>query len=260
LGLSLPAARLPPMLRGVTRALGWLTYVVLLLVIFTFAGYFSFNLFVRSGVTQVPELVGLPEAEIEGRLIDHGLILRRLWASDRFDDEMPAGHGLQQSPRSASLVKRGAAVEVVVSLGPERLTVPLIEGQALQAAQVTLTASGLSIGRVFNVVSRGTTPGTVVLQAPPAEAQAGRGSPVDLFLSSASRHGTFVMPDLTYRNFERVRHFFERRGFRLGSVKFEPYEGISPGIVLRQYPLSGHQLRRQDVISLVVTTFEREGV
>jgi len=123
LGLSLPAARLPPMLRGVTRAVGWLTYVVLLLVIFTFAGYFSFNLFVRSGVTQVPELVGIPEAEIEGRLIDHGLILRRLWASDRFDDEVPAGHGLQQSPRSASLVKRGAAVEVVVSLGPERLTV-----------------------------------------------------------------------------------------------------------------------------------------
>ncbi len=260
MGLSLPAARLPPMLRGVTRALGWLTYVVLLLVIFTFAGYFSFNLFVRSGVTQVPELVGIPEAEIEGRLIDHGLILRRLWASDRFDDEVPAGHVLQQSPRSASLVKRGAAVEVAVSLGPERLTVPLIEGQAMQEAQVTLTASGLSVGRVFNVVSRGTTPGTVVLQAPSAEAQAGRGSPVDLFLSSASRHGTFVMPDLTYRNFERVRHFFERRGFRLGSVKFEPYEGISPGIVLRQYPLAGHQLRRQDVISLVVTTFEREGV
>jgi serine/threonine-protein kinase len=231
-----------------------------LLAVFTFAGYFSFNLFVRSGVTQVPELIGMPETEIEASLIDHGLSLRRLWASDRFDEDIPAGHVLQQSPRATSLVKRGAAVEVVISLGPERLRVPAVEGQALQEAQVTLTAYGLSVGRVFNVVTRGTTPGTVVLQAPPPEAQAGRGSAVDLFLSSASRHGTFVMPDLTYRNFESVRHFFERRGFRLGSVKFEPYEGISPGIVLRQYPLPGHQLRRQDVISLVVTTFEREGV
>ncbi len=260
MGLSLPAARLPPMLRGVTRALGWLTYGVLLLAIFTFAGYLSFNLFVRSGVTPVPELVGLEETEIEGRLIDQGLILRRLWASDRFDEEVSAGHVLQQSPRSGSLVKRGAAVEVVVSLGPERLRVPEVEGHALQEAQVTLTASGLSVGRVFHVVSRGAAPGTVVLQEPPAESQAGRGSAVNLFLSSSNRHGTFVMPDLTYRNFERVRRYFERRGFRLGSVKFEPYEGISPGIVLRQYPLPGHQLRRQDVISLVVTTFEREGV
>ena len=244
----------------VTRALGWLTYGILLLAIFTFAGYFSFNMFVRSGVTQVPDLVGMPETRIEASLIDHGLSLRRLWASDRFDEQIPSGHVLHQSPGPASLVKRGAAVEVVVSLGPERLTVPAVEGQALQEAQVTLTASGLSLGRVFNVVSRGATPGTVVLQTPAAAAQAGRGSAVDLFLSANSRHGTFVMPDLTYRNFESVRHFFERRGFRLGSVKLEPYEGISPGIVLRQFPLPGHQLRRQDVISLVVTTFEREGV
>ena len=62
------------------------------------------------------------------------------------------------------------------------------------------------------------------------------------------------MPDLAYRNLESVRHFFERRGFRLGSIKFEPYEGLSPGVILRQYPLPGHLLARQDVISLVVTT------
>jgi hypothetical protein len=35
-------------------------------------------------------------------------------------------------------------------------------------------------------------------------------------------------------------------------VKYEPYEGIEAGVVLRQYPLAGHPLRRHDVISLVV--------
>ena len=155
----------------------------------------------------------------------------------------------------------GVAVVFATAVGASEverviMQVPGVEGQALQEAQVTLTASGLSVGRVFHVVSRGSAPGTVVRQDPPGESQAGRGSAVDLFLSSASRHGTFVMPDLTYRNFERVRHFFERRGFRLGSVKFEPYEGISPGIVLRQHPLPGHPLRRKDVISLVVSTSE----
>lgn len=66
------------MLSRVTRALGWLIYGILLLAIFTFAGYFSFNMFVRSGVTQVPDLVGMPETGIEANLIDHGLSLRRL--------------------------------------------------------------------------------------------------------------------------------------------------------------------------------------
>ena len=151
-------------------------------------------------------------------------------------------------------MKRGAAVEVAVSLGPERLTVPGVEGQALQAAQVELTSAGLGIGRIVNVFSHGVLPGTVVEQAPASDAQVGRGTTVALFLSAASRADSYVMPDLAYRDLEAVRHFFERRGFRLGSIKFEPYEGFSPGVILRQYPLPGHILGRQDVISLVVTT------
>mgnify|MGYP003477662428 CR=1 FL=1 len=63
---------------------------------------------------------------------------------------------------------------------------------------------------------------------------------------------TFIMPDLVYRRYEPVRRYFEGGGFRLGAVKFEPYEGISDGTILRQNPLPGHPLRRRDVISLVV--------
>ncbi|NIQ81376.1 MAG: PASTA domain-containing protein, partial [Anaerolineae bacterium] len=66
-------------------------------------------------------------------LTDHGLRIRRQYGSDRFDEEIPAGHVLEQSPDSGSLMKRGAAVEIVVSMGPERLTVPDVEGRTLQA-------------------------------------------------------------------------------------------------------------------------------
>ena len=242
------------MLRRVARGLGWLAYAAALLAVVTVVAYFSFGMFVRSGVTAVPDLVGLPEAEVDSLLADHGLRLRRSYNADRFDEEIPAGHVVEQSPSSGGLMKRGAGVEVVLSLGPERLTVPPVEGQALQAAQVALTSAGLGIGRIVNVYSHGVLPGTVVEQAPPPEARVGRGATVALFLSAASRADSYVMPDLAYRNLEIVRHFFERRGFRLGSIKFEPYEGLSPGVILRQYPLPGHILGRQDVISLVVTT------
>jgi serine/threonine-protein kinase len=242
------------MLGRVARGLGWLAYAGGLVIIFTVVGYFSFSLFVRSGVTAVPNLVGLPEAEVDSLLADHGLRLRRQYGSDRFDEEIPVGHVLEQSPAAGGLMKRGAGVEVLVSLGPERLTVPNVEGQALQQAQVALTSAGLGIGRIVNVFSHGVLPGTVVEQAPAAAAKVGRGTTVALFLSAASRADSYVMPDLVYRNLEIVRHYFERRGFRLGSIKFEPYEGLSPGVILRQYPLPGHLFGRQDVISLVVTT------
>ena len=242
------------MLGKVGRGLGWLAYGLLVLAVFTVAGYFSFGFFVRSGVTTVPDLIALPENEIGSLVVDSGLSLRRSYEADRYDEEIPAGHVLEQIPGSGSLVKRGATVTIVVSLGPERLVVPDLEGKALQAAQVELTASGLTMGRIINVFSIGAAPGTVVEQDPEAASLVGRGSAIGLFLSAASRADTYVMPDLAYRNFEVVRYFFERRVFRLGSIKFEPYEGIAAGTVLRQYPLPGHPLARQDVISLVVTT------
>jgi beta-lactam-binding protein with PASTA domain len=73
-------------------------------------------------------------------------------------------------------------------------------------------------------------------------------------ISLGDRSGVFVMPDLVYQDYNRVRSFFESRGFRLGSVKFEAYEGAGDGTILRQFPLAGHPLSRRDAISLVVAT------
>lgn len=247
------------MLRKAVRALGWVAYVALVAVCFSFAAYSSFSVFVRSGVTGVPDLVGLPESEVESRLADNGLTLQAAPGGDRYDERVEAGRVLEQSPGPGSLVKRGSAVEVTVSLGPERLVVPELEGQAVQAAQVTLVASGMTVGRTATVFHAGCLPGTVVEQVPQAATRVGRDAAVDLYVCQESRRDTYLMPDLTYRSFTAVRRYFDRRGFRMGTVRFEPYEGISPGIVLRQYPLPGHPLRRKDVISLVVSTMEEVG-
>jgi beta-lactam-binding protein with PASTA domain len=98
-----------------------------------------------------------------------------------------------------------------------------------------------------------------VTQDPPAGANVSRGWAVDLYLNLEDRENLFVMPDLVYRSYSDVRRYFERRAIRLGSVKFESYEGISPGIILRQHPLPGHPLRKSDVVSLVVAQVGIEG-
>lgn len=239
------------------RFLGFVAYAGAVLLVFVAAGYTSFSLFVRSGGTTVPELVGLTEAEAQGRLADAGLELRVSDRDRRHDEAVPAGRLLQQTPGEGSIVKRGSSVQVVVSLGQELVEVPDLTGQALQAAQVTLHAAGLSLGSTAGVYSATGAPGTVVDQSPGPGQQVSRSQPVELFLSLEARAEAFIMPDLVYRDFDEVRTFFQRREFRLGSVKFESYEGIQPGIILRQYPPPGHPLRRQDVISLVVATPDR---
>ena len=242
---------------SVLRLFGWVSYGAVMLVVFTVSGYLAFSGFVRSGVTAVPDIQGLAKEEASALLQDQGLELL-IREEPRYDEKVPGGHVLLQDPKGGSLVKRGSPVEIVTSMGQELLEVPDLDGQALQAAQVTLSASGLTLGQTFGVYSSEGQPGTVVSQSPASGSQVGRASAVDLFLSLEGRNETFLMPDLVYRRFSDVKPYFEQYGFRLGSVKFEYYEGIAPGTVLRQHPLPGHRLRRHNVISMVVTTEDAE--
>lgn len=242
------------MWRKLVRAAGCLGYIGLLTAVFALVSYFAFSQFVRRGVTSTPELFGLSEPDAEALLADQGLRLE--WSEERFDEQMPAGHVLIQRPRAGTLVKRGVTVTVIMSLGPQRIEVPTVVGTALQAAQVTLAAAGLNIGRAINVFSEGGAPGTVVAQEPAGGARAERDASVDLFLALENRSETYVMPDLVNQDYDQVRSYFERRGFRLGRVSYETYDGVAPGTVLRQYPLAGHPLHRGDVIALGVVAPE----
>ncbi len=243
----------------------WLRFLALgayfgaVLLVFVVSAYIAFSIFVRSGVTSVPELAGLTDEEAVTMLTDQGLRLKERQGEEAYDEQVAIGHVLRQRPGAGAFVKRGSVVEVVFSRGPQRIQVPDLVGQALQSAQVALAAVGLSGGRTFSVWSDQQASGLVSLQNPPAGSRVDRDTPIDLFASLGNSAETYVMPDLIYRGYDDVKVFFERSGFRLGSVKFEAYEGIARGVVLRQFPLPGHPLRRQDSIALVVAAGSGEG-
>ena len=239
------------------KALGWAAWlggVLMLALIFTVAAYFSFSQFVRRGVTPVPDVSGLTRTQAEATLADSGLGMLVDEAGERHDDEVEVGRILQQKPGARSLVKRGSSVRVSLSLGPEVAEVPDLSGLPLAAAQVELTEAGLTLGRVVSVFRLMGEPGTVVEQSPLAGEVVGYSETVDIYVGDESHAEIYMMPDLIYRDYDVVRFFFERRGFQLGGVKPEVYEGVAPGVILRQYPLAGHPLTRNDVISVVVAT------
>lgn len=232
-------------------AAGCLSYFGLLVALFGLVAYAAFSLFVRGGVTPTPELYGLDEEAATAMLADQGLRLAWSDEGDRYDEKVLAGHTLIQKPRAGTLVKRGRAVTVVLSRGPRLMEVPEVVGEALQEAQVTLVAAGLRPGRTVNVYGERSN-GTVVAQQPAGGSRVERDASVDLFLSLEDLSATYLMPDLVNLSYDDVRRFFESRGFRLGRVSYETYDGIPPGTVLRQFPVAGHPLRRGEVIALGV--------
>lgn len=242
------------MLSRLLRGLALASYAFAILLVFGLAAYTSFSLFVRSGVTNVPPLRGLTREEAATRLADQGLSLRREEQEGRYDEEIPAGRVVKQSPDARTLVKRGSSVSLVFSLGPQRVEVPELAGSTLPAAQAALSGNGLALGRILGAFAPGREPGAVLAQDPDPRSAIPPSTPVDLLLAMPTPGDRYVMPDLIYRDYDLVRPFFERRGFRFGNVKFERYEGVASGVILRQFPLPGHPLNKEEAITLVVAT------
>jgi eukaryotic-like serine/threonine-protein kinase len=241
--------------RKLLRALGLLAYAALVVLAFGFAAYLSFSAFVRSGVIAVPSVVGLSRAEASNLLVERGLALK-VAARGRYDDKVPVGRVLRQIPDARTFVKRGSRVQLVLSAGPQRVEVPDLAAKTFPAAQVTLSGKSLIVGTTLSAFVAGRETGTVVAQDPDPGTEVPPASQVDVLLAQPNPGERYIMPDLVYQQYERVRPFFEREKFRLGSVKYERYEGVAAGVILRQFPLPGHPLSHDDPVSLVVATTE----
>ncbi|HEV8581667.1 MAG TPA: PASTA domain-containing protein [Thermoanaerobaculia bacterium] len=232
-----------------------MAYALLILVVFILAAYTSFSLFVVSGVTTVPAVTGLTRAEAANVLADQGLTLRSAEEAGRYDDKIPAGRIARQNPDPRTPIKRGRPVTVVLSRGPRRVEVPDLSGKPLPAAQAAISGSGLGLGRILGAFASNREPaGSVLEQDPDPGASVAPATGVDLLLAMPVPGERYVMPDLVYRNYDQVRASFDRLRFKFGNVKFERYEGVAAGIILRQFPIAGHPLTRDDAISLVVAT------
>jgi len=226
---------------------------LLLLVVFTFTAYWSFNFWVHRGVTRVPELVGRSETAAREALTANGLRLRRADAG-RFSATIAQGDVVETRPAAGAYVKRGAEIEAVLSLGTQRIELQDLTGKAIAAARLTLEGEGLALGPLLSVISARGPAGTIVGQDPRAGTELAAGAPVTLLVALDRSPVAWVMPDLVSRRYEPVRARLQAAGFHFGNVRFETYAGVAAGTILSQDPLPGHPLRREQSISLVVAS------
>ncbi len=239
----------------VVRGLGLAVYALLLFGVFMLSGYLSFSLFVRSGATRMPDVTGMTRSEAAEVLGDKGLRLVRVVERGRYDEKVAAGHVVRQKPAGGTWVKRGSPTALELSLGPRRVRVPGLTGRSVPEAQAAISGAGLALGHILGTFATAEVqPNLVLEQDPQPDAAAPPASPVDLLVAMPMAGQRYLMPDLVYRHYEQIRPAFESQGFKFGTVRFERYEGVAAGVILRQYPLPGHPVSRDDAVTLVVAT------
>jgi predicted Ser/Thr protein kinase len=135
---------------------------------------------VAAGI-EVPDVVGLPQAEAEDRLRQRGLQPAVL--GTRPDEEIPVAHVVQQDPAANQLIDAEGTVELIISSGPSAVDLPTVVGLPVDEAEQMLRDAGFEVERE-RTWGGDVPPGEVVAQEPSAGARISRASTVVLQVST----------------------------------------------------------------------------
>lgn len=215
----------------------------------TWGGWRAFSGYLAVPEVEVPTLVGRPLPLAQQAAATAGLTLSV--AERVYSTTVPAEAVIAQDQPPGKNVKRGRVVAVVVSLGPEIVTVPDVQRRSLIEARLLIEQARLEIGELREQYDEEVRGGFVLAQDPQPGARVERGRPMNLVISKGPQR--VAMPPLVGRPLPEARRVLEDLGITLAEVKTSPTTDLEPGIVVDQAPGAGTQIRPQDRVSVTVT-------
>jgi serine/threonine-protein kinase len=238
-------------------AVSLVKYGVLVLALLVTAGVTALTtmrVVLRSQEVVVPSVVGRRVPEAGAVAAAHRLMLRV--EGRRNDSKVPADRIVAQEPAAGSTLKRQRSIRVWVSLGPRRLTVPAVEGESIRTGRISLEQAQVPVGRVVEV-NDASEEGTILIQhPPPGDTETLDAEGATVLVSLGPGISDYVMPDLIGKPAAGVLDQLGRAGLKVTDVRYRPYPGVAPGVVLRQTPPAGFRVGRRTSVSLEVSKVE----
>lgn len=176
---------------------------------------------------ETPALKGLTTDIAADVLKSRGL--RLVVLEERADDEVPNGQICEQDPLADSMLNTGGAVEVVVSTGPNEVTVPDVSEKPLEDAKQLLIDAGLKIGNITE--SDTGTPGTVVGTIPEKGTATPRETTVDITVTGAP-----TVPKIVGMRLAKGKTALTDAGLKVGRIKWGYSDYMNTGVIIRQDP------------------------
>jgi eukaryotic-like serine/threonine-protein kinase len=192
----------------------------------------------------VPNLEGLTIESAQQLLIANHLTLGAQSAevSDR-----PEGRIIAQQPASGETIEEGQAVNVSVSSGKEKATVPQLVGlSSVNDARTALLDANLQMGPITEADSDQPA-GYVLSQSPLGGTQVNAGSTVAITIAS----GSVSVPQVVGQQEAQARSDIVQAGFD-PQVIYQDTGTDTAGKVLAQSPQAGSKLDRGSVVTITV--------
>jgi serine/threonine-protein kinase len=233
--------------------LQWIFRMAVLLFILSSVAFLSALTAMRFAVqgreVAMPDIVGKEAVPAQQILHGRGVGMK---VEDRIFSNLPVDAIVRQSPPPNMRVKTGQSAHVVLSLGPQRVTIPQLQDRSLRAAQVELLRGGMQLGEVSSAYLPGDVADTVTEQDPAPGNTEVTGPHVDLLVSLGPRPAAYVMPELTGLPIGEAQSKLGSAGLRLSKLTPQPGSDSAAGTVVGQTPTRGQRVDSSSTIELQV--------
>jgi len=211
-------------------------------------GIFSWYIVVGPGSrVVVPSLAGLTTKQAKSQLEDLGLNL--VIAREEFSEDIPEGKVISSQPAGGGRVDTDGTVEVTVSRGKERYSVPNLQGLKIKVAENLLKDKKLFLGEVLEEFSSEFPKGFIMRSAPTAGERIKRDSQVNIFVSKGIEQ--IGVSSYKGKSGEQALNELTEAGFEV-DIKYIFSEDLPIGAVISQSPAAG-ELDKGGKINLLVS-------
>ena len=225
---------------------------IITIVAFFAAGVIIANLIIMPAIVQmgkeivVPNVCNLPlETAIQELKKEslEGVVIER-----RYDQIIEEGKVIIQNPLPDAGVKAGRIINLTVSLGPQTVTVPYLEGIEVEKGKLIVRRLGLTIGTIDSLFSDSIVQNRIVSTVPEPGVVLKRGDAISLVVSKGIK---MKMPDVVGKDISEVQTILNRMG--LVAREVIEIEGTgTKGSVVVQSPKPGQEVSPSATIHLMV--------
>jgi eukaryotic-like serine/threonine-protein kinase len=216
-------------------------------------------------VTILPDLLGPDEVEVpdvsgqeynkaKSELENEGFSIGEKIEVN--DEEIPVGYIIKTNPAAGKTVKEKATIDLYISKGKKTFELSDYVGRLYDDVyQLVKDKNFKDIKK--NQVYDASEPGTILEQTPVANEEVIAEDTILEFTVSKGPE-LIKLKDLTGFNQKSVEEYLESTGLKIDLSSSEYHETISEGTVIRQSPEAGTELKKGDMVKVILSKGKEE--
>ena len=175
--------------------------------------------------------------------------------TEKTSDDLDEGTIVSQDPAANTKAEAGSKINLVVSTGVEKASVPNVVPYTIEDAKKAITDAGFKVGNIAKKSSENVIENRVISQDPEASTEAAKGTEIDLIVSSGKESPKKTrVPDVVSLSLDSAIETLEKAGLEAGTVTKKPSDSVAENIVISQDPAASKEVPQGSKVSLVVSS------